>query len=177
MSKSQIATGGIADDAVTAAKVTGLGKIAQIVQTVKTDTFTTSSASLVDVTGFSVAITPSATSSKVLVVVNVGMIANNQASGSMIALLRDSTVLTKSSAGGSAQTNNAWNAGGGGGMDDNGRKFNSPSISFLDSPSSSSSLTYKCQMAINGGTAYFNRWEVNNDMAAVSTITVMEVLA
>ena len=157
--------------------IKGQGKIAQVVQTTKTDTFSSSSTSLTDITGFSVAITPSATSSKVLVVVNVGMLANNQASGTMIALLRDSTNLISSSAGGSADTLNAWNSGGGGGMDDNGRKFHSPNISFLDSPSSSSSLTYKCQMVVNGGTGYFNRWEVNNDMAAVSTITVMEVLA
>ena len=157
--------------------IKGQGKIAQVVQTTKTDTFSSSSTSLTDITGFSVAITPSATSSKVLVVVNVGMLANNQANGTMIALLRDSTNLISSSAGGSADTLNAWNSGGGGGMDDNGRKFHSPNISFLDSPSSSSSLTYKCQMVVNGGTGYFNRWEVNNDMAAVSTITVMEILA
>ena len=38
MSKTQIATGGIADDAVTAAKATGFGKVLQVVSSVKRDT-------------------------------------------------------------------------------------------------------------------------------------------
>jgi len=153
------------------------GKVLQVIQTVKTDAFTTTATSMTDVTGFSVSITPSSTSSKILVMINVSMIANNGANGSLINLLRGSTSLTSSSAGGSADTNNAWNVGGGGGMTNNNRKYNSPSISFLDSPSSTSSLTYKCQMMVNGGstTAYFNRWALNTDHAGVSTITVMEI--
>ena len=43
MSKTQIATGGIADDAVTAAKATGFGKIGQAVQGTKTTQFETTS--------------------------------------------------------------------------------------------------------------------------------------
>ena len=53
---------------VTGATVTGLsaGKIGQVLQTVKTDVFQTSSSSFTDVTGLSVSITPSATTSKIL---------------------------------------------------------------------------------------------------------------
>ena len=57
-----------ASDTITA------GKILQVVQTVKTDTFSTSSpaeTAFVDVTGFSVTITPSATSSKILILWNM----------------------------------------------------------------------------------------------------------
>ena len=43
------------------------GKVLQVVSTAKTDTFSTSSTSFTDITGLSVAITPSATSSKILV--------------------------------------------------------------------------------------------------------------
>ena len=43
------------------------GNIIQVVQAVKTDTFTTSSTSFVDITGLSVTITPSSSSSKILV--------------------------------------------------------------------------------------------------------------
>ena len=42
-------------------------KIGQVVQTSITDTFTTSASSLTDITGLSVSITPTSTSSKILV--------------------------------------------------------------------------------------------------------------
>ena len=45
----------------------GGGKIGQVIQTVKTDVFSTTSTSFVDVTGLTASITPSATSSKILV--------------------------------------------------------------------------------------------------------------
>ena len=41
------------------------GKVLQVVSTTKTDTFTTSSTSFVDITGLSVSITPSSTSNKI----------------------------------------------------------------------------------------------------------------
>ena len=43
--------------------VSSVGTILQIVQTAKTDTFTSSSSSFTDITGLSVTITPSSTSS------------------------------------------------------------------------------------------------------------------
>ena len=51
----------------------GGGKIGQVIQTVKTDVFSTTSSSLVDVTGLTAAITPSATDSKVLVTLNLNI--------------------------------------------------------------------------------------------------------
>ena len=44
------------------------GKILQVVSTLKTDTFSTTNSSFTDITGLSVAITPTSASSKVLVV-------------------------------------------------------------------------------------------------------------
>ena len=153
------------------------GKVLQVKQTVKTDFFSTTSTSMVDITGFSVSITPSSTSSKVLVMVDIGIMSCSNANGTFINLLRDSTNLTSSSGGGAADTKDAWNAAGGGGMSDNARKYQaSPSIKFLDSPSSTSSLIYKCQLSTNGvATSYINRWGLNSDHAGVSTITVMEI--
>jgi len=43
------------------------GKVLQVVSVTKVDAFTTTSASFVDVTGLTVSITPSATSSKILI--------------------------------------------------------------------------------------------------------------
>jgi len=156
------------------------GKVLQVKQSTKTDCFSTSSTSMVDITGFSVSITPSSSSSKILVMVHVGILSNSSGSGSLVNLLRDSTNLISNTSGGSADTYNAWNAAGGGGMTNNDRKYNaSPSISYLDSPSSTSSLTYKCQLSVNNGSTYgyLNQWSLNTDHAAVSTITVMEISA
>ena len=50
------------------------------------------------------------------------------------------------------------------------------SISYLDSPSSTSALTYSAQIfAQSGSTLYVNRWVGNDARRATSTITVMEV--
>ena len=66
-SDGTVATAKLADDAVTAAKLAA-GVIVQVVQTAKTDTTSESSPSTYsDITGMSVAITPTASSSKILV--------------------------------------------------------------------------------------------------------------
>ena len=74
MSKTQVATGGISDDAVTIAKATGFGKLGQIV----TDNFTgTESTTVLASAGnftdssLSASITPTATSSKILVLASI----------------------------------------------------------------------------------------------------------
>ena len=67
------------------------GKILQVVQTTKTDTFTTASTSYVDLTGLSVAITPSSTSSKVLVMTSTNCSNVSGGYNTMIKLVRGST--------------------------------------------------------------------------------------
>ena len=47
------------------------GKVLQVVQTVKSDTFSTSSTTFTDVTGLSVSITPSSTSNKILILASI----------------------------------------------------------------------------------------------------------
>jgi hypothetical protein len=151
------------------------GQVIQVVQTIKTDAFSTSSGSMVDITGFSVSITPSSASNKVLVLVSAGILSSSTGGGSFINLLRGATTITSNTGGGTADTLDAWNVGGGGGMSADERKYSHASITYLDSPSSTSSLTYKCQLASNSGTVYFNRWALNTDHASVSSITLMEV--
>tara|TARA_R100000231_G_scaffold40547_2_gene35361 strand:- start:197 stop:721 length:525 start_codon:yes stop_codon:yes gene_type:complete len=156
----------------------GGGGIVQTKQTVKTDSFTTTSSSLVDITGFSVAITPTSSSSKILIFVSIGMAANSSANATCFALLRGSTNLVSNTSGGFTDTSNCFTATGGGGTSDNERKTIAPSIMFLDSPNTTSATTYKVQMLASGGsTGFFNQWGENTDQAAVSTITVMEVSA
>lgn len=151
------------------------GSVIQVVQTVKTDTFSTASTSYVDVTGMSVSITPTSASSKILVMVKTNNISMPDANGLYLNIVRNSTTLVSSTAGGATDTNDAWGTGGGGGLNDNSRKYSNPSLDYLDSPATTSATTYKVQMLVTGATGYFNRWANNSDQATVSSITVMEI--
>ena len=72
MTVTTIPTAGIADDAVTSAKVNfGLGKIGQVQSASFTDDISTNSTS-VGATVITDAITPSATSSKILIMIDGG---------------------------------------------------------------------------------------------------------
>ena len=69
----------------------GMGKVLQVVQTVKTDSFgTSSSTSYTDITGLSVSITPTSSSNKILVLCTVGF---SNTADALLQLLRDSTVI------------------------------------------------------------------------------------
>ena len=182
MSKTTVVTGGIADDAITIAKATGFGKIGQIVQTVKTDTFSTASTSFTALTGLSVNITPTATSSKILIrtVISYGGDVNLYGFGK---LLRGSTDILIGDAGESNHTRATFpmmNTDG----DGPGEiyKAHVASSEFLDSPSSTSQLTYSVHVATSNTKNIFINRESNNANSNyngryTSSITVTEVLA
>jgi len=185
----------IANDAVTSSKIAdgtivnadinasatistsklGVGAVLQVVSTVKTADQSTTSTSPVDVTDLSLNITPSSASNKVLVLVNINNIGNSIANTTHFRILRGATVLTSNSSGGLADTKDAFGSGGGGGMSHDDRKIGSASITFLDTPSSTSALTYKVTFEVDGGTGTINRWQLNTDVASVSTLTLMEI--
>ena len=157
------------------ASLIGGGKIGQVVQTVKTDHANTTSTSFADISGMSVAITPSATSSKILVFANTNTGETLNYSGS-VQLMRGTTALFIGDASSSRTRASA------GGLMPNGRTSQQRNIHYLDSPSSTSALTYKLQwLAESGGTLYLNREAGNADavysVMCASSITVMEVLA
>jgi len=168
------------DAAVTAAKMAAsgawapAGTVLQVVSAIKTDGQSTTSTSYVDVTGLSVAITPTSASSKILVQVCINDA--SQSAGALVAfnLLRDSTTVTSNTGGGLTDTYDAW-FGAGGSTAETSRQKTSGSLSVLDTPSSTSSLTYKVQMRVNSDTGWINRWANNADLAAVSSITLMEI--
>ena len=153
----------------------GVGKVLQVVQTVKTDTTSTTSTSATDISGMSVAITPAATSSKVLVFFDFQGSAD-QSSGQNyhIHLLRASSAIFQGDAA-SSRTRCTVN---GAESDGNGSSIHR-SMMFLDSPSSTSEQTYKLQWEIQSGTFYMNREHQDSDDANaarfVSQITVMEI--
>jgi len=128
------------------------GKILQVLQNTKTNTASTSSTSLVD-TGLSVSITPSSTSSKILVMFSlfISVPANTYSAGTSI--LRDSTEVFVGDASGSSgrMTTFMW--------PDGGRDPSLHSHTFLDSPNTTSSITYKIQWKsfYSGQTIYLGR--------------------
>lgn len=147
------------------------GSVLQVVSATKTDTFSTTSTSYADVTGMSVSITPTSASSRILVQV-MANVANSGADMAMIQLVRDSTAICIGDAAGSrarATSTGSFTSS----------TMASAPITFVDSPSTTSAVTYKIQMRVNSGTAYLNRSGLDADNAAhprtASTITVMEI--
>ena len=137
------------------------GKIAQVLGVQKTDKASTSSTSFVDISGLSQAITPSATSSKILIMVSIKGIASDNSTTDALSLrlMRDSTQLSE-----------ATNITYGSTEQDN----QSCPIVFLDSPSSTSSLTYHMEFK----SRLSNSSSINNtDGSDDSEMIVMEVLA
>jgi hypothetical protein len=152
----------------------GGGKILQVVSTAKTDAFTMSGTVLTDITGLSASITPSATSSKILVLASVAVAGVNGVNGALTILLRGATPIAVSdSAGSRAQTTSFSETFG-------PHTSQTTNVSFLDSPSTTSAVTYKFQTSSNGAaTVFVNRGQVDTDNSgfgrSVSTITLMEV--
>ena len=152
----------------------GGGKVLQVVSVTKVDTFTTSSQSYVDVTGLTATITPSSTSSKILVLTKTA-INNATASQSSLQTLRGATVI-----------------GGGTAVGDRGSATSSQYVgevsltsdlagNYLDSPASTSAETYKIQVRVNTGTLRVNTTGSDPNSASSprtsSTITLMEISA
>ena len=131
------------------------GKLLQVQQQIYKTFTSITSTSLVD-TGLTVNITPANASNKVLVRVNLNYSGSLNAYG-RATLLRGSTVILIGDEGdGSGQTNASVGL-----TTDNGvgnYKYQGQTFEFLDSPSTTSQVTYKVQAAVHGGsTINFNR--------------------
>ena len=157
------------------------GKILQVVSTTKTDQFTTTSTSMTDVTGMSASITPSSTSSKILIDVRilVGGTANNYASFN---LLRDSTHIAVPT-GSALWTGNGRNTSFGALSHENSYQLVQTGINFLDTPNTTSATTYKLQVSSYSSRTISINKPTSGDTTysypanGVSTITLMEVAA
>ena len=153
------------------------GGITQIKSVTKTDTFTTTSASFVDITGLSVSITPQSSSSKILIQVHVTGDGRASQSRANFRLMRGSTAICiGDTAGGRARSTFAIYD-----TSDNHSPDNA-SMAFLDSPATTSAVTYKLQIVSgNGGgnmvsvNRAYNWSDAFAHGATVSSITVMEV--
>ena len=157
------------------------GHVVQAKTATKTDTQSTSSNSFTDITGLSVSITPSSTNSKILVLCTVCI--SSTFYWCPVRVLRDSTQINAPDAAGShrklvngVQTNTAAGA----------YMLLTVPITVLDSPSSTSALTYKAQYALlstsGSYTAWINKTNRDEDNSAggydprgSSSITVLEI--
>lgn len=137
------------------------GSVLQVVQAVST-TQTSATTTYVDATGVTVTITPKFSTSKILVIVSASMYFGNTGGG--VQILKNGSVIFNPSP-------------------DNGTgpfyifiaaAIGSPApITYLDSPATTSALTYKLQFRAYSGTAYVNYASGTNNGG--STITVMEI--
>jgi hypothetical protein len=157
----------------------GVGKVLQVVSTTKTDTFSTTSGSLVDITGLSASITPTSASSKILILGSLcWSISDTVPYLAAFLLLRNSTQISIADAAGSRTRATV----GAQGVYNTDNTVFAP-INFLDSPATTSATTYKLQVQSESGrTTYVNRGaESDGDSAItarfVSAITLMEIAA
>lgn len=150
--------------------------VLQVVSTAKTDTFTTTSTTYGDITGLTASITPKFSNSKILIIAQVTVSGKNNAGygsfrlngGNASTYVGASSGTTVQSVFGGLTTGNL-----------NSAVF-SHSIVYLDSPATTSAVTYAVQARSGTGDSLFvNRSDTEADGAknarGASSITVMEI--
>jgi hypothetical protein len=140
----------------------GGGKILQVV----TDTFSgaeyTTSSQTFNNTGLSLAITPSSTNSRIMLFANInGAYINESGNRLIVAFFRDSTNLGHSTYGNGCI----------GSHESDGRVIGHLGLSHLDSPSSTSEITYKVKGRLEDASG---AGQISQN-TAISSITAMEV--
>ena len=156
------------------------GHVLQVKSAAFTDVLAISSADTrTDITNLSLSITPSSTSSKILVNTHISYGGTNNNLYASAYLMRDSTDIGVNTTATGSQFNISF------GMELTGQanetyKLRNSSMTFLDSPSTTSAITYKVQGKLDAnGTLYINRpgVDANADYGSrgISTLTVMEI--
>ena len=146
---------------------------------IKTDVFTTSSSSYVDITGLYTTITPSSSSSKFLILMSINMTNNSTNQRFAAGCVRyradvGTTQIGHANADGNRTRANA------GGQDAGGGHCDSLVAMFLDSPNTTTQLEYKAQtIAMDSGTNVINRSNGDSNSSTyarfASYMVVMEI--
>ena len=182
VTSSKIADGTIVNNDINASanipasKLSGTGKVLQVVQGVKTDTFTSSSNVWTDITGLSATITPTSTTSKILVIIHMTIGGNSTSYDAATSLLRGSTHIGLPTGYGSREATIMP-------LNQRGQSMyeaSTVSNAYLDSPNTTATTTYKMQMrAYSNTTQYVNRTASDSngggDSRHISSITLMEI--
>ena len=152
------------------------GSVLQVVSNTKTDTFSTTASSFTDVTGLFATITPTSATSRILVILSIAGV-NGTTTGSTARIARNGTGIGVATSAGSR------NAGG------TAEMYNARTDTFytytsivLDSPATTSAITYSAQIIVGSGGAYTtfvisSSADTNNNANSrgASSITVMEI--
>lgn len=151
----------------------GTGAIRQVVQTTyntKASTTSTSWATL-----YSASITPTSSSSRILVMVSFSGSHVDNYSG-LVRVLRDSTAIGGGAGGGSYESNVWFNI-----RTPINYYIATYQANHLDSPSTTSPITYNVQWQATGGIAFYANRTINDsgtqayDSSVASSITLMEI--
>ena len=154
------------------------GSVLQVQSITKTDTFTSTSGTMTDITGLSVSITPKSTSSKILIQATITASAY-QFERAAFQIVRGSTAIGIADAAGS-RTRAGFTVGGAG-YTNGGYDTYTASQTYLDSPATTSATTYKLQGYTSNSAYAFvvNRSYLDNDNSwqprGTSSITVTEI--
>jgi len=161
------------------ASLIGGGKVLQVINTHFTNKVSSTSATPADVSGFSATITPSSTSSKILVMVTVFFGGSGSSYAYTLCQREISGGATTSIGLGTGATGSQTNIFVGRRMDVI-QDYGESSKNFLDTPNTTSAITYQMQLANPyGTTAYINRQDNTGNFAYISfpssTITLLEI--
>ena len=141
----------------------GFGKIGQVVSVTHTADQTSTSTSFADVTNLNASITPSATTSKILILTDIEfyVAGSSQGINGYLKVVRGSTDLIQRRSQSYSQ-------------DGTGVEYeNQVSFAYLDSPSTTSSTTYKIQFRLGAGSSV----SINHSSDKTGSLTLLEVLA
>ena len=162
-------------DVLTAANMNALRgafRTLQVVQGTNTVHQSTSSATLTDM-NLSVAITPQSSTSKVLVTATFNIGFGSSADDTFYTLLRNSTQIGI----GTPSITNCTAYLRGNGSANQTLPIIPVTVTFLDSPATTSAITYKMQWATRVDIIYLNRRGADGNFGTISTITAQEISA
>ena len=156
------------------------GNILQVVSTTKTDTTSATSTlpTFVDMSGMNVAITPSSSSNKINLSYNIWVGAGSNNVGFIRIQRKIGSGSYSDIAVGTTTPTNLGYYGTSFFYTSDGNTMGTNAMSFLDSPSTTSEVTYKLTWCSHAGAAvYLNSYTSTGNYIGVSTITAMEVAA
>lgn len=150
------------------------GAILQVLSVVKTNTYSQNINSFTDIPGYFVSITPKFSTSKILVMTQTNVaVANGY--NVHVRMMRDSTPINVGDASGT-RPQSSWE-----GFYNTGEELDTVSLVYLDSPGTTSAITYKVQIK-SGVECRVNYTMLDRDQGGytydarvASTITVMEI--
>ena len=153
------------------------GTVLQVVQATTDTQQSTASTSFVDVTGLSASITPTSSTNKILIRYRVSGSSSLGNNMNAFQILRDSTAVGNGAQGASRVKCHSVVRG----QYSDGNPWWTTAGEYLDSPATTSAITYKIQYKVDLGTCYVNRDPSNGDTAnyasPLSEITLMEIAA